>query len=65
MICFIRAGMVAGAAACMIWMPLAGSASAETAIKEEIDAAVKFYDGVKVDAQKTKGVIAKYDRPLV
>ena len=31
-----------------------GSASAETAIKEEIDAAVKFYDGVKVDSDKLK-----------
>ncbi len=54
MIRLIRAGMVAAALCCAIGTLLKLSASAETATKEEIDAAVKFDDGVKVDSDKQK-----------
>lgn len=50
----IRAGMVAGVVLWTIGMPLPRIVSAESATKEEIDAAVKFYDGVKVDSDKQK-----------
>ena len=50
----IRAGMVAGAVLWAIGMPLARTVSAEHATMHEIDAAVKFYDGVRADPDKQK-----------
>jgi hypothetical protein len=50
----ICAGMVAGAVLWAIGIPLPRAVSAEHATKEEIDAAVKFYDGVRTDPDKQK-----------
>jgi hypothetical protein len=50
----IRAGIVAGAMLLVIRMPLVRTVNAESATKEEIDAAVKFYDGVRTDPVKQK-----------
>ena len=50
----ISAGMVVGAVLCMIGMPLSRNASAESATKEEIDVALKFYEEVRADPDKQK-----------
>jgi hypothetical protein len=50
----IRAGMVAGAVLLAIGIPLPRTVSSESATKKEIDAAVKFYDGVRTDPDKQK-----------